>query len=63
MRLKLLSAALVVIGLSLPVDVVKAGLRLDFKLSYNDACADEGLCTSLINNYCGGKIHKKKIST
>lgn len=63
MRTKILLAALLLVGLAVPVDVVKAGLTLDFDVQYNDACADEGLCTSLINNYCGNKIHKKKIVT
>ncbi len=61
MRTKLLLVASVLVGLALPLDVSKAGA--DFGFRYNDACADEGFCTNIINNYCGGKIHKKKIVT
>jgi hypothetical protein len=60
-RLKLVAATFIVIGLALPVDVVKAGLTLDFGVRYNDACAEEGFCTNFINSYCGGKLGKKKI--
>lgn len=63
MRLKIVAATFIVLGLALPVDVVKAGITLDFGLRYKDACAEEGFCTNLINNYCGGKLGKKKIGT
>lgn len=63
MRFKIAAATLIVLGLALPIDVVKAGATLDFGLRYKDACAEEGFCTNFINSYCGGKLGRKKIGT
>jgi hypothetical protein len=63
MRFKIVAASFIALGLALPVDVVKAGITLDFGFRYKDACAEEGLCTNFINKYCGGKLGKLKIGT